>query len=198
MSAVLGVGSIWLIASVNGIPPWAYFFLRLLALSFVGVGNISCICVAKFGTVVPLGYFSIRAWNFSISCTSSFVVGVSNKPNSISFVGRTDTCSRKYKRLNFVPVSFQVSTHLFEDQPAVPRSKPAYVLAHDPTGWTLSNNSKHLRPQMAFVVWSLTLSCDWVGLARESSAEDINSSSVSCRIKLSDVCILFGIRKVMF
>lgn len=113
-------------------------------------------------------------------------------------MGGVDTCSWKYKRLNGVPTSFQVSAHLFEDQPSVPTNKPANVLAHDPTRCTLSNNAQHLRPQVALVLLSLSLSSEGVGLAGEPSCEDINSSSVSCRVEFFDVSVLFGIWKMVF
>jgi hypothetical protein len=50
---------------------------------------------------------------------------------------------------------------------------------------------------MAFVLLSESFPCGAVGLARESSAKYINSSSVICRVEFSDVSILFGVWEVM-
>jgi hypothetical protein len=51
---------------------------------------------------------------------------------------------------------------------------------------------------VALVLLSLSLSGERVGLAGESSCENINSSSVSCRVEFFDVSILFGIWKMVF
>lgn len=45
--------------------------------------------------------------------------GVGNNEDPVTDVGRTDTRSWKYNRLYFVPFSFQVSEHLFEDHSPV-------------------------------------------------------------------------------
>ena len=126
------------------------------------------------------------------------MVGVGNKPDSIPSVGGADTCSWKYERLYAVPFSFQVSTHLFENQPVIPTNKPAYVFAHDVARGAFSNNAQHLGPQVALVLLSLSLPGERVWLAREPSCKDINSSSVSCRVEFFDVSMLYGVWEVMF
>ncbi len=123
---------------------------------------------------------------------------MSNKPNSISSVGGADAASRKYERLNGVPKSFQVSTHLLEDHPSIPTNKPANVFAHDVARGAFSNNPKHLGPQVALVVFALSLSGEAVWLAGEPSADNINSSSVSCRVEVPDVFVLRDMWKMMF
>lgn len=177
------------------VPPWAYFFSLS---SWVGVGSNPRTCVARLGTVVPLSYFSMRFLNFLVSMTSSLVVGVSNKPNPVPSVGCADTASWKNERLNGVPCIFQVSAHLLEDHPSVPINKPAYVLPHNVARGAFSYNAQHLGPQVALVVFALSLSGEAVWLAREPSADNINSSSVSCRVELADVLVLFGMGKMVF
>jgi hypothetical protein len=113
-------------------------------------------------------------------------------------VGSTDAASWKYERLYGVPLSFQVSAHLLEDQPSIPTNKAANVLAHDVARGAFSNNAQHLWPQVALVLLSLSLSGEGVGLAGEPSCEDINSSSVSCRVEFFDVSMLYGVWEVMF
>jgi hypothetical protein len=102
--------------------------------------------VARFGIVVPLGYFSMRALNLSRFTISSLVVGVSNNPDPVSAVRRVDACSRKYDRKDFVAFTFQVSAHRVEYQPLIPTNEAANVLRHDIRGASLSNNSEHFRP----------------------------------------------------
>jgi len=113
-------------------------------------------------------------------------------------VGSVDGASWKNKRLNGVPTSFQVSAHLLEDQPSIPTNKAANVFAHDVARGAFSNNAQHLGPQVAFVFLSLSLSCERVWLAGEPSCEDINSSSVSCRVEFFDVSMLYGVWKMVF
>jgi len=125
-------------------------------------------------------------------------VGVSNKPNSVSSVRCADPTSWKYKRCDFVPFSFQVSLHLVEDHPSIPTNKAANIFAHDPTRLNFPNDATHFGPQVAFVFLAHTLSCEGVGLARESSCEDINSSKVSCRVEFFEVSILYGVWEVVF
>jgi hypothetical protein len=50
---------------------------------------------------------------------------------------------------------------------------------------------------VTFVFFSKSFPCDGIWLAREASAKDINSSSVSCRVEFSDVSILFGVWEVV-
>ena len=51
---------------------------------------------------------------------------------------------------------------------------------------------------MALVFLSLSLSGERVGLAGKTSCEDINSSSVSCRVEFFDVSMLFCVWKMVF
>jgi hypothetical protein len=100
--------------------------------------------------------------------------------------------------LNGVPLSFQVSAHLLEDQPFIPTNKAANIFPHDVARGAFSNNAQHLWPQVALVLLSLSLSGEGVWLAGETSCKYINSSSVSCRVEFFDVSMLYGVWKVMF
>ena len=75
-------------------------------------------------------------------------------------MGSTDGTSWKYKRCDFVPFSFQVSLHLFEDHPSIPTNKAANIFAHDPTRLNFPNDSTHFGPQVAFVFLAHSLSCE--------------------------------------
>jgi hypothetical protein len=88
----------------------------------------------------------------------SFALGVGNKPNPVSSVGSVDTTSRKYKREDFVPTSFQVSLHFVEYHPFIPTNEAANILAHNVARGNLPNCSKHLRPQVALILFSKPLS----------------------------------------
>ncbi len=96
-----------------------------------------------------------------------------------------------------VPFSFQASAHLFEAKPVRPSKKPENVLAHDPTRSTLSDNSKHLRPQVAGVVLASPFAGVAIWLAGEPAGEDINSSKVSCRVEGFDVSIRYSVWEVV-
>ena len=87
------------------------------------------------------------------------LVGVGNKPNSLSEVRCVLACSRKYIRLYFVPLSLQVSLHFLEYHPSIPISKAENVFAHNPTWLNFPNDSKHLWPQVAFIFFSESFTC---------------------------------------
>ena len=119
-----------------------------------------------------------------VLCTA---VGVSNKPNPVPSVGCADACSRKYARPYVVPLSFQVSARLLEDHASVPASEAANVFAHNETRGSFAYDAQHFGPQVALVVLSQSLPCGAVGLARESSADNINSSAPCGSVKLFDI-----------
>jgi hypothetical protein len=81
-------------------------------------------------------FFTSALFSSRLSIVQSFrvytVTGVGNKPNSFPLMWCADACSRKYKRLYFVPLSLQIGLHLLEDQPGIPTNKAANVFAHDP------------------------------------------------------------------
>ena len=127
---------------VSGVPPWLYFFVRLLTESVVTVGN---------------------------------------NPDAVPAVWRVDACSRKYDREDFVAFTFQVRAHRVENQPVIPTKEAANVLRHDVGGASLSNDSKHFRPEISIVGYPGPLSCCTKRLAGESTRNDgYTSAKVSC------------------
>jgi len=147
--------------------------------------------------VVPLGYFSIRALNLSKSTGSSLVVGVSNNPDSVSAVRRVDACSTKYDREDFVAFTFQVRTHRVENQPVIPTNEAANVLRHDIGGASLSNDSKHLRPEISIVGCPGPLSCCRKRLAGEATRKDSYTSSKRSCVEGFDIVEGFRFGEVM-
>jgi hypothetical protein len=99
----------------------------------------------------------------SLCAGCAFEVG--NKPNPVSSVGSVDGTSWKYKRLYFVPLSFQVSLHLVEYHPSIPTNKAANVFAHNPCRLNFPYCSKHFGPEMALIFFTKPLSGVAVGLA---------------------------------
>ena len=107
--------------------------------------------------------------------------GVRNNPDSVPAVRRVDACSRKYGREDFVAFTFQVSAHRVENQPFIPTKEAANVLRHDVGGASLSNDSKHFRPEISVVGCPGPLSCCTKGLAGEATRNDgYTSAKVSC------------------
>lgn len=143
---------------MSGVPPWLYFFVRLLTESVVTVGN---------------------------------------NPNSVSAVRRVDACSRKYGREDFVAFTFQVSAHRVENSPGIPTKEAANVLRHDVGGASLSNDSKHFRPEIPIVGCPGPLSCCTKGLTGEASRNDgYTSAKVSC-VESLDIVEGLGFGEVM-
>jgi len=96
-------------------------------------------------------------------------------------VRRVDACSRKYDREDFVAFTFQVSTHRVENSPGIETKEAANVLRHDEGGASLSNDSKHFRPEISIVGRPGPLSCCTKGLAGEASRNDgYTSAKRSC------------------
>ena len=73
----------------------------------------------------------------------------------------------------------------------------ANVFAHDVARGAFSNNAQHLWPQVAFVFFSFSLSCQAVGLAGESTAEDVDLSTVNREVCTFDVFIVNRVREVV-
>ena len=128
----------------------------------------------------------------------SDAVGVGNKPNAVSSMGSVDGSSWKYKRKDVVPRRFQVSLHLVEYQAVRPINKPANVLPHDVERLNFAYNSQHLRPKVALILFSFSLSRDRVGLTREASREDVNSSVILSCVHCFDIFVNRCSWKMMF
>ena len=137
----------------------------------------------------------------AVAPEQSIAVGVGSiegdEPYSVSSMGSVDGRSWKYIRLYFVPLSFQLSLHLVEDQPSIPINKAENVFPHDPTRLNLSYCSKHFWPEVAFVLFPEPLSCEAVWLAWKPSSEDVNSSSPNSEICFCDVFISNSVWPIM-
>lgn len=138
----------------------------------VTVGKSVLICVARLGMVVPFRYFAIRFLNCSTSCSVSAPVTVSNNPDAVSPVRRTDGASWNNKRLDFVTFAFQVSAHGFENHALVPSSEATHVFSDDPVRADIPDDRQHCRPEVAVVCRSLSSSSVGEGLAGEAAGED--------------------------
>jgi hypothetical protein len=109
-----------------------------------------------------------------------------------------DGASWKYKRPYFVPFIFQISLHLVEYQPSIPTKQASNIFPHDVARPDFSNNSKHLRPEVAVIFFSKSLAGCTVWLAWESSGENINLPCVWCCVELFNVPMTYCVWKVMF
>ena len=99
-------------------------------------------------------------------------------------------CARRYNNgRDLIAKTFQLSAHLLEDHPSVPISEAANVFAHDPCWSDFMNCSKHVWPQVALIGFTHSFSCHAVGLARKSTSEDVDLSSVLTKICCCDVVI---------
>jgi hypothetical protein len=106
-------------------------------------------------------------------------------------MGSVDGASWKYKRLDFVPCSFQVSLHLVEYHPVIPTNKAAYIFAHDPARANFPNCSKHMRPEVSVILFAKSFTCCAVRLAREAPGEEVKLSSPNSEIRNCDIFVTF-------
>ena len=120
----------------------------------------------------------------------STVCKVGKKPRPLAEVSGSDGTSRNIKRLDFVALSFQVSTHFSENQIGDVR----HVFTQDPSWLALGYDSKHLRPEVARVVFGAAFSGDAERLARESSRDEITSDSGN----ISDIAVVWHFGPVAF
>jgi hypothetical protein len=118
---------------------------------------------------------------------------VGNNIDSVSAVRGVNADSWKYKRLDFVALTFQISEHLFEDQSVRPIKESTNILPHDIPWSDFSDCTEHFRPKMAFIFFSHPFSSGTEGLARKSTGEDIDFSSPNSKVSCLDVVIRFGL-----
>lgn len=100
---------------------------------------------------------------------------------------RVDACSRKYVRLYLVARRFQISAHFVEYQSVRPINKAANVFAHDPTRLDSVNDSKHFRPEVSRIVFSLSFTGLGEGLAGESAGNNVNCAGEWGGVECADV-----------
>lgn len=99
---------------------------------------------------------------------------VTDDPHPVSSVGRVDGASWYNETLDFVVQAFQLRTHLSECH----FNDASNILAKHPTGLGFSNNPKHLRPEEAVILRSLSLSCGREGLTGEAACEEVDSNAL--------------------
>ena len=95
---------------------------------------------------------------------------VGQNPEPVPSVGCADGASWNNKRPDGEAVIFQLCGNLVETEANV----SANVLANDPAGATLSNDTAHFRPEVSRVRFPLLLPCRAEGLAGISSANKVN------------------------
>jgi hypothetical protein len=154
-------------------------FSAAIALQLRGVGHsLWLTCVAKFGIVVPLLYFFIRALNFSRSVTLSLAVGVSHNPDPVASVRGIDGASWNNKWRGLIPEAFQVRKAAREAQRLV--NKASHIFANDPLRPYVCNKGSHDRPEVAVIFCASLLPGCGPRLTRKAAAEDVNSSISIC------------------
>tara|TARA_R100001509_G_scaffold158629_1_gene124061 strand:- start:91 stop:438 length:348 start_codon:yes stop_codon:yes gene_type:complete len=104
----------------------------------------------------------------------AFAVGVCNNPDSVASVLGIDGTSWNNKRLAGVAFTFQVRKHRVEFHV----DDSSNVFANDPSGLYFAYDSEHLRPECAVIFCASLLPGNGERLARESSANKLNCSSV--------------------
>lgn len=153
---------------------------------------------------------------------ASIDTGVGNKPHPVAPVGRTDGTSRNNKRLDGISLTLKTSADFFKGKPfscsykvilseqhssachfsllagLYHASDSINVLANDPSGLYLPNCPKHLRPEVAVIVRSLSSSGERERLAWEAAREDCNFSPPRGEVCFSDVVITFRIWVMVF
>jgi hypothetical protein len=110
-------------------------------------------------------------------------------------VPRIDGTSRNNKRPRGVAEILQVSQHIVECQ----RDDANNVFTNDPSGSCECNDAAHLRPEVAVVSLGRLLAGGREGLAREPTADEIDSSnpSQSICVKRVDVFEAGKVRPVL-
>ena len=86
-----------------------------------------------------------------------------------------DGTSRNNKRLDGVILAFQVSAHLVERH----IDDPSNVLANNPSGPEIRDNSKHFRPEVTVILLASSLPGNGKRLTGESARNNVNCSQ-SC------------------
>jgi hypothetical protein len=90
---------------------------------------------------------------------------LSNKPASVSAMRCVFGTSWNNKRLNFVPLTFQVKAHLLEYQSPINIRDTKNIFCDDEFGFNLLYCSKHLAPQVAFIICAFSFPGKAEGLA---------------------------------
>ena len=126
-----------------------------------------------------------------------FAVGVCNNPEPVSLVRRIDRDRWNNKRPSGVAFSFQGSEYLVETK----FNESSNILANDPSRFALSYKSKHLWPEVSFVLFASLTTCDADRLTWEATANEFGNNSIRselCCGELFDVAVDGYVRPVFF
>jgi hypothetical protein len=157
-------------------------FPRSRLSSAVGVGQVlRPTTVSRFGN---LPSFHEDAWDIVAAIAVQFL-GVGHNPDSVSSVRGVDGTSRNSKRPRGVANGFQVKKHVVERQTDDARN----ILANDPSGSFLFNNSEHFRPEITVIFFASLLPGLTEWLARKPACDDINASELPGLVRV-DVVVL--------
>lgn len=99
---------------------------------------------------------------------------MSDKPDPVSSVGRTDGDSWNNNRLDFVAECLQISADTLEYHASALSKEATHVFSDDPCRLELSNNAAHFWPEEAVILLSAPSSGLGERLAREATGEDMN------------------------
>ena len=135
-------------------------------------------------------------------------LGVPNKKQTISFVGRSDTRSWNNKRLDLITCFLQFLAEGFKVHRLVAGTdfafhskftygfhhtdEPSNVFTKHPSGPDRLDNTEHFRPEVAVILCSLSFSCCGERLAGEASKNNVNCSDGGLFffiVKLGYVCV---------
>ena len=152
---------------------------------------------------------------FILQRFSPCVCTVGNNPDAFSFVWRSDTASWNNNRLDGISFGFEICTDFVECESAFfsiyvilfekivcashlsdlaglhHRLDSSNVFTNDPSGVYLPYRSKHLWPEVAVIVRSLSSTSEGEGLAWESSGENIDLSVPLMEVCFGNVFITF-------
>jgi hypothetical protein len=109
--------------------------------------------------------------------------GVCHNPEPVSSVRGANGASWNNKRPDGEAFIFQLCGNGVETE----ANMSANILCNDPAGADFSNDAVHFGPEVARVRLALLLAGNAEGLARVSSANNVNCSGVLGTVKLADV-----------
>ena len=123
-----------------------------------------------FNTVSKFGCLSGSAPSVIVAAIAELLRGVGHNPNSVSSVRGVDGASWNNNRPAGVTFAFQVRKHIVEAHADVPSN----ILANDPTGPDVFNNSEHLRPEVTVIFRAASEPGLTKGLTWKTAANKLN------------------------
>ena len=146
----------------------------------VGVGHIRTAPPSVVPRFVPIVFPT------PLTCGLSCPVGVGHNPDAVASMRGADGASWNNKWDGAVPDAFQVRKAALEAQWLV--NKASDIFANDPPTLYSFNNSQHFRPEISVIFCASLLPGNGEGLARETAADEVNSSKSIC-VDGSDVVV---------